>query len=284
MKKATVTDPYVLSFGNKRQCTQVSSGTRNPGKITLFGSSNTPEHLRWALPPAPFCPINTSDVQASPFSSLQDTAAFSRGQAPPPHPEPQLWLRFFQRLENTTGFLLCGANSLWQLWGSREYCNRRQTPNSCSSALPAEKQALCNLVEGGTKPHENLPNTRCLHKACCIIYFSWKENNSRSLTHALLRRSQEVSVCTRTSTGDCRLCCLCWMITCHLSKKKKKVAWHSFKILKCCHSTTVQFSLSFRVCIIYNLYTHRQKEVCKYRLCNQEMLDLLANASSLSQP
>lgn len=70
------------------------------------------------------------------------------------------------------------AHSLQQLWESRVVQQMADSEQLLFSTLSREKQALCNLVESGTKPHEDIPNTQCLRKAFWILiyfFFFWRK-------------------------------------------------------------------------------------------------------------
>lgn len=166
--RKTATHPLHTSLQKeKTEYTQVPSGSWNPSKITsflvLFGSSN-PRHtgnecckqvssskMTPPLLPLPFRGVH-SEVSSKQLCGHGGSIQSIKGQATTWCPEPPLRLRFFQRLEKRRQ-TFCRAPCPQRLWESRVAQQMADWSECWGTAVGREKQALCDLVESGTKPH-----------------------------------------------------------------------------------------------------------------------------------
>lgn len=146
----------------------------------------------------------------------------SASEVEPPHLVQSLNYDYtsFQRLENRWHTFCC-ALCPQQLRESRAV---QEMADPEHPLLSREKQAPCNLVESGTKPRWDIPNTRGLCNAFWIFkflftfFFFFKENNSHpphpKHTHPPIALSGNLFVWRE----ECLLTILAkLLITCHLS-------------------------------------------------------------------
>lgn len=124
------------------------------------------------MSPAQRCPHLLSFKFKRVYSELNSFVGkekASGSEVEPPHLVQSLNYDYtsFQRLENRWHTFCC-ALCPQQLRESRAV---QEMADPEHPLLSGEKQAPCNLVESGTKPHWDIPNTRCLCKAFWIFTF-----------------------------------------------------------------------------------------------------------------